>query len=132
MLIKKVMHYMLVASAAICIFLAVMLMINAVLNLFSKRILSIFLVLEILLGLFFVIFIIFSKIYLKIDYSSFPSESNVAIWRWYVVHFQILLFIVNVVFYKLSFNVGQPFYLIIFSHFYWVVDIGYILPLMSR
>ena len=80
----------------------------------------------------FVIFIIFSKIYLKIDYSSFPSESNVAIWRWYVVHFQILLFIVNVVFYKLSFNVGQPFYLIIFSHFYWVVDIGYILPLMSR
>ena len=132
MLIKKVMHYMLVASAAICIFLAVMLMINAILNLFSKRILSIFLVLEILLGLFFVIFIIFSKIYLKIDYSSFPSESNVAIWRWYVVHFQILLLIVNVVFYKLSFNVGQPFYLIIFSHFYWVVDIGYILPLMSR
>lgn len=132
MLIKKVMHYMLVASAAICIFLAVMLMINAILNLFSKRILSIFLVLEILLGLFFVIFIIFSKIYLKIDYSSFPSESNVAIWRWYVVLFQVLLLIVNVVFYKLSFKVGQPFYLIILSHFYWVADIGYILPLMSR
>ena len=132
MLIKKVMHYMLVASAAICIFLAVMLMINAILNLFSKRILSIFLVLEILLGLFFVIFIIFSKIYLKINYSSFPSESNVAIWRWYVVLFQVLLLIVNVVFFELSFNVGQPFYLIIFSHFYWVVDIGYILPLKSR
>ena len=132
MLIKKVMHYMLVASAAICIFLAVMLMINAILNLFSKRILSIFLVLEILLGLFFVIFIIFSKIYLKINYSSFPSESNDAIWRWYVVLFQILLLIVNVVFDKLSFKVGQPFYLIILSHFYWVVDIGYILPLMSR
>ena len=89
---------MLVASAAICIFWAVMLMINAILNLFSKRILSIFLVLEILLGLFFVIFIIFSKIYLKINYSSFPSESNVAIWRWYVVLFQVLLLIVNVVF----------------------------------
>ena len=132
MLIKKVMHYMIVVSATICIFLAVMLMINAILNLFSKRILSIFLVLEILLGLFFVIFIIFSKIYLKINYSSFPSESNVAIWRWYVVLFQVLLLIVNVVFYKLSFKVGQPFYLIILSHFYWVADIGYILPLMSR
>ena len=132
MLIKKVMHYMLVASAAICIFLAVMLMINAILNLLSKRILSIFLVLEILLGLFFVIFIIFSKIYLKINYSSFPSESNIAIWRWYVVLFQVLLLIVNVVFDQLSFKVGQPFYLIILSHFYWVADIGYILPLMSR
>ena len=132
MLIKKVMHYMLVASAAICIFMADMLMLNAILNLFSKRILSIFLVLEILLGLFFVIFIIFSKIYLKINYSSFPSESNVAIWRWYVVLFQVLLLIVNVVFYKLSFKVGQPFYLIILSHFYWVADIGYILPLLSR
>ena len=132
MLIKKVMHYMLVASAAICIFLAVMLMINAILNLFSKRILSIFLVLEILLGLFFVIFIIFSKIYLKIDYSSFPSESNVAIWRWYVVLFQVLLLIVNVVFDQLGFKIGQPSYLIILSHFYWVADIGYILPLMSR
>lgn len=131
MLIKKVMHYMLVASAAICIFLAVMLMINAILNLFSKRILSIFLVLEILLGLFFVIFIIFSKIYLKINYSSFPSESNVAIWRWYVVLFQILLFFVNVTLHKLNFKVGQPFFLVILSHFYWVTDIGYILPLLT-
>ena len=132
MLIKKVMHYMLEASAFICIFMAVTLMINAFLNLFSKRVLSIFLVLEILFGILFLIFMIFSKIYLKINYSSFPSESNAAIWRWYVVLFQILLLIVNVVFYKLSFKVGQPFYLIILSHFYWVADIGYILPLMSR
>ena len=132
MRLKKMTHLLLMICTFLCLSVAVLLMINACVGVFSQIIMRAFLIAEIGLGVVFLLVLILSKILCKIKFSSFNSDVPLPAWKCYLILFQIILFFVCGILQGFGFSVGQAFYLTTLSHFYWVADIGYIFPLMRK
>lgn len=129
---KKTVHYLLTICAGVCILMTIFATIHACFDVFSPHVATAFFAAEIVLGLVWLLLLLLSKILWKINFSSFDHTLEISAWRWYVVLFQMLLFAGNILLHSLHFSVGQSFYCIILSHFYWVMDIGYIFPQINK
>ena len=132
MWIKKTIHYLLIICAFGCLLMAMLTMINAFLKILPQPLMKIITIINVFWGIIFITILIISLIFWKINFSSFDSNLQISKWKCYVIFFQILLFFINGVLHRFNFQVGQSFYLITLSHFFWVADIGYLFPLINK